>query len=211
MAYGKNIREARERLGLSQTQLAKRIGVSRPTIHNWEDEEHAVTKKHAPKLAKVLGLPMEALNPHSGSGVVFLERGHPIGSVVLIQWSDLKRIAGGRSVMSAVAKASFIQTDTDYAEDCFAVRVDDQSMEPAFRVGEIVIVDPKINPQKNDAVIARLDKGDEHVLRYYIPRRCGAFDLQAENPNWHTVTINAKTTAQILGVVVEHRKKRHPG
>lgn len=36
MAIGERLRRAREDLGLTQQQLAEKLGVSQPTIHAWE-------------------------------------------------------------------------------------------------------------------------------------------------------------------------------
>jgi SOS-response transcriptional repressor LexA len=86
------------------------------------------------------------------------------------------------------------------------MHVDDDSMEPTFRCGERIYLDPARSPQENDYVIARLESGD-HLLRRYVVRRNGAFDLVAENPDFHTLTVNSTVRAEIIGVVVEHHRR----
>lgn len=54
MTTGDEIRTARQRAGLTQQELASRIGVSMRTIGNWERGE-TVTQRHAARIADVLG------------------------------------------------------------------------------------------------------------------------------------------------------------
>jgi SOS-response transcriptional repressor LexA len=209
MGYGDRITKAREKAGLSRNQLAKKIGVSHTTVENWETEKHVVTKKHAGKLSTVLGLPLSALNPYGVGGLSLVDPGRKQAFVMLIQWSDLKRFHKGKSTMSAVPKPKYIEAEPDFDEDCFALRVEDDSMMPDYQPGEIIIIDRHVVPAKRDTVVARIVGGGEHMLRTYVPRPNGTYDLQAENPQWDTVTVNANRPAEIIGVVVEHRKRRH--
>ena len=43
MSYGVVIRDARKRSGMSQTELADKVGVSRSAINDWEHEAYAPT------------------------------------------------------------------------------------------------------------------------------------------------------------------------
>ena len=58
---GNRIREAREALGLTQAELAGRVGVSRKTINTVENAVFVPSTVIALKLAAALGRPVEAL------------------------------------------------------------------------------------------------------------------------------------------------------
>lgn len=58
---GNKLREAREAAGLTQAQLAERIGVSRKTINTVENGVYIPSTLIALKLAAALGKPVEAL------------------------------------------------------------------------------------------------------------------------------------------------------
>lgn len=60
------IREAREAKGLTQAELAARIGVSRKTINTVENAVFVPSTAIALKLARALGEPVEALFSLSG-------------------------------------------------------------------------------------------------------------------------------------------------
>lgn len=62
---GKRIKYARERLGISQTQLAKRADVSQGAISQLESGS-AVSSKYLPQIAQALGVPVEQLTETAG-------------------------------------------------------------------------------------------------------------------------------------------------
>ena len=53
------IRQARALVGLSQAEVAKKIGVSTPTYRKWEDDPERVTLKVAKQLAEIFNQPLD--------------------------------------------------------------------------------------------------------------------------------------------------------
>ncbi len=67
MTVGERIRAARIKLGLSQVELAKRVGVSRGAIYQWEKDLTHIRPQKIPRLAAVLGFSSpSALSPFGG-------------------------------------------------------------------------------------------------------------------------------------------------
>jgi transcriptional regulator with XRE-family HTH domain len=66
LTVGERIRSARERLGMSQVALAKKVGVSRGAIYNWETDKTDIRKDKIPRLGSVLGMELSALSPFGG-------------------------------------------------------------------------------------------------------------------------------------------------
>ena len=60
-ALGNRLRELREAQGLTQAQLADRIGVSRKTVNTVENGVFVPSTVVALKLARALGCPVEEL------------------------------------------------------------------------------------------------------------------------------------------------------
>ena len=58
---GEVIRAARIEKGLSQTELARELEVTQVTISYWENGLTIPPTKKLPKLAEVLGIPIESL------------------------------------------------------------------------------------------------------------------------------------------------------
>ena len=55
------VRELREERGLSQSELARRTGVTRQTIHAIENNKYDPTLGLAMRLARLLGAPVEEI------------------------------------------------------------------------------------------------------------------------------------------------------
>jgi transcriptional regulator with XRE-family HTH domain len=63
---GKRIRRAREKAGLSQVQLAKRVGVTRASVYNWEEGLTDIRNDKMPALAAALGVHPSKITPFGG-------------------------------------------------------------------------------------------------------------------------------------------------
>lgn len=61
MDIGKNILMLRKKQGLSQEQLAEKMGVTRQTISNWELEESSPDIKQAKELSKIFNVSLDQL------------------------------------------------------------------------------------------------------------------------------------------------------
>lgn len=61
MNLGNNLFQARKRAGLSQEQVAEKLGVSRQTILKWETDESVPDIYQSKKLAKIYSLTLDEL------------------------------------------------------------------------------------------------------------------------------------------------------
>lgn len=209
MTVGEKIKEAREKLGLSQVELAKKVGVSRGAIWGWESGSIVqIRANKIAKLAAVLDLDVSELQPFGGGGVTLLTKGQKSRFVLLIHWTELKHLVGGKMKMAALKKPKYIEVDLEVAPECLALRIEDDANAPEFAKPDVIIIDPTIQPTENDYVLVRITRTGDEVFREYVPRRGGAYDLVATNPKWKTITVNDSEPAEIIGVLDEHRKKR---
>ena len=55
------IADLRERAGLTQTQFAEKVGVSRGVVWHWENGDSAPTSARIPRVADVLGVAIDEL------------------------------------------------------------------------------------------------------------------------------------------------------
>jgi transcriptional regulator with XRE-family HTH domain len=61
MSFGRKLRELRERRGLSQSELAKSLKVTRNAISNWEAGANHPSAQHIRQIAKILGVQTDVL------------------------------------------------------------------------------------------------------------------------------------------------------
>ncbi len=60
--FGRQLKEVRETLGLSQGEAAKTLEVSRQTVNNWERNRHNPTVEHALRVQEMLRISKEVKN-----------------------------------------------------------------------------------------------------------------------------------------------------
>lgn len=64
--FARNLRAARERVGMSQQELADKLGVKRQDVGHWESGRHLPRLPVARRLAQVLGVTLESLFDEEG-------------------------------------------------------------------------------------------------------------------------------------------------
>jgi DNA-binding XRE family transcriptional regulator len=201
------IRKGREALGWSQVRLAKAVGVSRTHIMQWENPKTTPNLKshHILSLSRILNRPAAAFERFGGDTVTGGSDRH---AVPLLRWEDLRFLGvGGEVSQVSLQQPAYIEVSTEISRKAVALVIQDNSMEPAFCAGEEVIIEPSLKPEDDrDFVLVRLTSG-EHLFRSYR-RRDGAYDLVANNPEWATVSVSTRLPAEILGTMVEHRRRR---
>lgn len=105
----------------------------------------------------------------------------------------------------------YLLTDLDLSDSAFALAIEGRSMEPDFREGDRIIVDPAIRPIAGDFVVATNGR-DQATFKTYRPRGVSAtgievFELVPLNPDYPTIS-NENLPLRVVGVMVEHRRYR---
>lgn len=98
-------------------------------------------------------------------------------------------------------------------KSAFALRIKGKSMEPEFREGDVVIIDPDVAPSPGDCVAAKRDKDDEATFKKYRPRGRDKkgndiIELTPINPDYPPLHIDAANPGKIIGTMIEHRRFR---
>lgn len=106
------------------------------------------------------------------------------------------------------AQDEFVASYADrLGNDSFALVIKGDSMSPEFKPGDKIIVDPEVNPQPGDYVIAQND-GHEATFKKYRPRGYDEhgnefFELVPLNENYPILDSKIQKI-RIIGTVVEH-------
>ena len=93
------------------------------------------------------------------------------------------------------------------SDEPFALRVLGDSMEPEFKDGCIIIIDPAANVESGKYVIAEID--GEYIFRQFM-QEGEKFFLQAINPGYKPVDI--ENSSVVRGVITQRagaRRKYH--
>jgi SOS-response transcriptional repressor LexA len=134
----------REQLGLTQGELAKKLGISRPHLSKIENSPAPLSSKVARKVADLC----------RNVGLQFNGRLSKIRPVPVRSWAQ----AGAGVDYEELALDWQKQVATDCPDDqAFAVEIQGDSMEPKFFQGDIAILMPAHQPRNGSLVVARLD------------------------------------------------------
>lgn len=182
------IRELREALGLSQSGLARRVGVTPQALQQLEDGK-VRDPRYIVALAEILGVPPAALGRDGATGaarqsyriqheqlgrkdlpVYASAQGGPDGSMVFsydpIEWRERPSIL-------------------ENVPDAFAMYVVNDSMEPRYRQGDLLLVHPRrpVRPG-NDVLCVRVSENREHLamIKQLVRMNTKEIVLQQFNP-----------------------------
>lgn len=131
-----------------------------------------------------------------------------------IQAGDLTSIMDDHAPGAA---SDYLLTDLTVSRHTFALEIKGKSMEPDFKEGDRVIIDPEVKPQPGDFVAAKTvdDHGHgEATFKKYRPRGITAtgvevFELSPLNEDFPSMRSDTMPL-QIIGTMVEHRRYRRP-
>jgi len=160
------VRELREALGLSQSALARRIGVTPQAIQQLEDGK-VRDPRYIVALAEVLGVAPSALagRREAPPGPVYPIRHEPLGRKDLPVYASAQGGPDGSMVISYDPiewreRPSILEN----VPDAFAMYVVNDSMEPRYRQGDLLLVHPRrpVRPG-NDVLCVKVSENREHV------------------------------------------------
>lgn len=206
------IRGSRLDAKLNQTELAKRVGVSKVAVSQWENGDTQPKGENLLKLASALGVSPQWLVNGKGdpsAGLPELESA-PIGGRMVPIISEVQ--AGTwKEIRDNLQTAEMLLTDLSLGAHAFALTIRGDSMLPDFREGDRVIIDPDVRPSPGDFVVA-INGGNAATFKKYRERGIGAdgdtvFELVPLNADYPTLRSDIEKI-DIIGTMMEHRKYR---
>lgn len=120
-------------------------------------------------------------------------------------WTEIVQVQGKDEAFD------WLLTDLNLSANAFALEIKGDSMEPDFKEGDRVIIDPEIQPRPGDFVVAKNGE-DEATFKKYRPRGIDeqgnqVFELVPLNEDYPKMHSD-KMPIAIIGTMVEHRKYR---
>jgi SOS-response transcriptional repressor LexA len=101
------------------------------------------------------------------------------------------------------AADEYVYSDTK-GRNLFAVRVVNDSMEPEFREGDLLIVNPNLEAQNGDFVIAKIPDENEATFKKLV-RHGKILILRPLNPRYPDIVVDKPSRLAIVGKVVERK------
>lgn len=201
MSLAARFKSRRLELGMTQVEVANSAGISQQSI---ESIESGRTRKPRNLLDLARAL---KCNPDwllNGQNIMPLAE-ISTRRIPVLSYAQAGAFTESRDIMSFDGSMEYILADADIPETCFALRIDGDIMQPEFREGDIVVVDPDLCPMPGEFVVAK-NNGHEATFKKYRPLGVGSdeFELVPLNQDYPTLR-SADMELQVIGVMIEHR------
>lgn len=185
-----------------QSALARALNMSPQVVKNWETR--GVSKQGMMEAEAIIGCSWNWIKTGQGSMVAQrslarenTEPGPDIaGKVPLISWVQAGEFTEAVDVLHPGDAYEWIETTVPVRAHTFAVRVNNDSMEPDFPAGTILIVEPELEAHAGDFVIAK--NGDEEATFKQLVRDGADWYLKPLNPRYPLKPLSG---CQVVGVV----------
>jgi SOS-response transcriptional repressor LexA len=203
---GEFIRARREEKDLSARELAYKAGVSDGHIIYLEKGQRKPTLDIMMKILRALAADVQEFLQETGYVEANPEPASlgRLSRIPIISWVLAGKWAEGSGSFNEEEVEEWIESDTK-GKNLFALRVKGDSMEPEFRDGDIIIVNPHIKPVHNDYVVLKNEE-DEAVFKQ-LKKYGKARILHPLNPNYPDIELSDKHQYRIIGKVVEKKKR----
>ncbi len=190
-SFPKRVAIARNSLGLTQSDLAKRVGVVPRQIAAYEGGEARPRQKALENLAAALGSTTEWLTTGAGDGpnISFIKRTVTLREIPVLTHVQA-RFNSLDELLSTASVKDFIPAPNGANEDCFALEIFGDSMTSpegiSFPAGSIVTFDSALQADHGDYVICALDDYSEATFKQLIIDQ-GVPHLRPLNPRYQMI------------------------
>ncbi len=193
MSIGENIRRLRIAAGLTQGELAKKVGVCTSTVTQWELGMSSPRMRRVDAIAGALGVaPREIVDDRRGEGVVDLPSSVAV-PLATFGGSGAEPMLGSRVEVP-------VSVLRDHP-DAWATLVADDAMNRVLPRGFVAVCDPGLEPASGNIVVVSVDGSGPIMRRLY--RGGNTVMLVAESHEAHEDIVLADGDAfKVLGVVV---------
>ena len=204
-AIGEYIRETRKELKLTTVELAKLSGVSQGHITLIENGKRIPSFLIMIKLVNALEVNWESFLHDTGyinTDIEPARRGfsRPVPLLSWVKAGDWAEVTG---ILELGGAEEWVDTGVR-GPNVFALRVVGDSMEPEFKEGEIVIVNPNAGANPNDYVIVK--NSEEEASLKQLKRYGNRWIFHPLNPKYEDLELK-RGEFRIVGKVAEKQKK----
>lgn len=211
--FGQRLRAARTAAKMTQKVLANKVGIGQSTIA--ELEKTANGSSHVPVIAAALKCSALWLATGEGSMKDGFDQNVTPVSLGMRPYPVISHVQAGALKEIAVPYGPGDGFDVEYGDDdasqwSFFLEIEGDSMQPEFRPGDRVLIDPDLSPNPGDFVAARNTK-EEATFKKYRVRGIDesgneVFELVPLNDNYPVLRSDERHLV-VIGTMIEHRRK----
>lgn len=157
-------------------------------------------EKAARKIEAAIGLPANYMDTPAPDTPNVREGPKIKGRLPLISWVQAGEWCEAVDIFEPGDAEDWLPCPFEHSDNAFCLAVVGQSMAPDYREGEIIAVDPAVDPRHGHDVVCRTPDGTVTFKRLQITPE-GTY-LLALNPDWPERMIKVPPDTHICGVVI---------
>ncbi|MDE9484131.1 LexA family protein [Xenorhabdus bovienii] len=204
MSLASRVKVRRAELGLTQTEAASIAGIRQ---QSWASIEDGKTTKPRNIVGIATALKCDAGWLMTGDNFQPLNDIN-VRKIPLISYVQAGNLARNIPISDYDGSLEYVMTDMNWSESAFALRIDGDSMEPEFKAGDIVVIDPELAPNPGEFVVATNCEYKATFKKYRptIIDNDGMqhFELVPLNSDY-PILDSHRLQLIIIGTMVEHR------
>jgi SOS-response transcriptional repressor LexA len=191
----------------TQDAVAEKARVSQTTVSRLLRGEVDPQSETLRRVADALGINLAPLlekagrAPESLADQIARESIKRPRSVPLVSWVQAGTFAESIDTFQPGDAEVWLICPRKCGANTFALQVDGTSMEPVYQNGDIIFVDPNVEPTNGTDVVVRLEDRNEATFKRFVIEDGQSF-LMPLNPTWQTQRIALPADARIAGVVI---------
>lgn len=200
--------------GLTESELASMVGVSFHTITNILANKTPSDPEVWEKFAKYFRMDADFLRtgvaPRTRMTVDLPAMSHQssvghIQTFPLLRWDQMSQIVASKHLPEVLDAEAMIEATDVSGTRTFALKVQDDSMEPLFSKDEMIFVNPDLEWKSHDYVIAHHRDGDSEAILLRQVKRIGTHCiLHPLNRRYDDIPVTSEEA--VWGKVVRLRK-----
>ena len=202
MTFGKRLKRLRESQGLTQVDLASKVGVTDKAVSTWENDVFIPRMGTIEKLAYFFGVKKSFLMGEDSD----IPPAPDLIPVRRVRIPLLGDIAAGEPILATEEHEEYVEIDADTPSCDYALRVISDSMEPTVHVGDTVFI--RQQADVDDGRIAAVLMDDHSALKRVRHIKGGLLLISDNAAKYEPRVVMASEfdTLKILGLAVAYRR-----
>lgn len=202
MGISRNIKNLRIKAGLTQAELADRIGVTRATVTQWEREWSQPRMGAIKKLADVFGVSVSQMVSDNDPAHPSNVQGMAMGSVPLLGSVHAGKPQDPDTYDGETVKIPQFLIDSD--PECYALEAEGDCMNKVYPEGCTIAVSPNKEPMNGSVAVVSIDGREAVMRRMYRTPNTLVLSPDSFNPDHDDIVVTSETehTIEFLGKVV---------
>lgn len=214
MSTGENIRALRDLHGITQEQLATKLGVTRESVVKWESGKINIRDRHVSKIVELFGVDPDDIKSDA-YGLAAKEHGIvpklPPNAIIPSQPRKAYAPLLGRVHAGDAQEPDIIEDNVslpyevwDAHRDGYFLQVEGGCMSKVYPEGCYIFVDPRKQPQNGSIAVVSID-GDDYVMRrLYRGANTMILSPDSWDDGYEDIVISGhdERTVEFVGVVV---------